>query len=271
MKTNYFKYDLFPQTGQPLATTLQASFLQLIQNNTQTVRLDGAYYSIHHISGDVFMFLKTNNTDIIKTIDRVNNNYQDITTLLQQNQDVAFASYIYISNRCIGYGSTLFGPKVGSFCKYYDNFFFNANNNRNIRVEPISKTVTPAQALQFAHMGRINVKLEPNSPFALREMTNFLGITAVDLTDVDSFEITIKPKHLKNIKDTISPTLNNLPAGIREMTIAAKQALGDQAIELHVATTGGIYDIVNPKGNTSIQAQMTTNFINNADLRAAGY
>ncbi|HDU3524056.1 hypothetical protein RAF81_19755 [Klebsiella quasipneumoniae subsp. similipneumoniae] len=102
-------------------------------------------------------------------------------------------------------------------------------------------------------------------------MTNFLGITAVDLTDVDSFEITIKPKHLKNIKDTISPTLNNLPAGIREMTIAAKQALGDQAIEIHVATTGGIYDIVNPKGNTSIQAQMTTNFINNADLRAAGY
>ncbi len=69
------------------------------------------------------MFLKTNNTDIIKTIDRVNNNYQDITALLQQNQDVAFASYIYISNRCIGYGSTLFGPKVGSFCKYYDNFF----------------------------------------------------------------------------------------------------------------------------------------------------
>ncbi len=46
------------------------------------------------------MFLKTNNTDIIKTIDRVNNNYQDITALLQQNQDVAFASYIYISNRC---------------------------------------------------------------------------------------------------------------------------------------------------------------------------
>ncbi|EFN9575690.1 hypothetical protein D3J83_25220, partial [Escherichia coli] len=89
--------------------------------------------------------------------------------------------------------------------------------------------------------------------------------------DVDSFEITIKPKHLKNIKDTISPTLNNLPAGIREMTIAAKQALGDQAIELHVATTGGIYDIVNKNANISIESQMVTNFINNADLRAAGY
>lgn len=271
MKTNYFTYDLFPQNGQPLVAPLSASFLQLIQTNRQTVRLDGSYYSIHHILRDVFMFLKTNNTDIIKTIDRVNNNYQDITALLQHNQDVAFASYIYISNRCIGYGSTLFGPKIGSFGKYYDNFFFNANNNRNIKFEPIRKTVTPAQALQYAHMGKVNVKLEPNSPFALREMTNFLGITAVDLNDVDSFEITIKPKHLKNIKDTIRPTLNNLPVGVREMTIAAKQALGDQAIEIHVATTGGIYDIVNTRTNISIQSQMETNFNNNADLRAAGY
>ncbi|HDK6220002.1 TPA: hypothetical protein M2P66_000071 [Klebsiella quasipneumoniae] len=271
MRTNYFKFDLFPSNGQPVVTSLNASFLQLIQANTQIALINGVYYSIHHVSGNVFMFLKTNNTDIIKTIDRANNQYQDISALLQQNQDIAFASYIYISQRCIGFGSTIYGPKIGAFSAYYDHFFFNTNNNRNIRFESIRKSVTPAQALQFAHMGKINVKLEASSPFAIRELTNFLGVTPVEFDDVDSFEIIIKPKHMKNIKDAIVPTLNNLPAGVREMTIAAKQALGDQAIELHVATTGGVYDIVNPKANIAIHLQMSTNFANNADLRASGY
>lgn len=271
MKTNYFSFNLFPQNRAGLANSISTSLSQVIQQGTQTVWLNNAFFSIHHLSGDVFMFLKTNNTDVIKTIDRVTNRYQDITALLQQNEDVAFASYVIASNNCIGFSSTLFGPKIGAFATYYDHHCYGANANSNIRFEPITKTITPAQALTFGHMGKINVRLENNSPFALRELTNFLGVTNLAFDDVDSFELIIKPKRAKNIRDTIVPTLTNLPAGIRDMTIAAKQAAGDQAVEIHIAASGCIYDIVNVRDPVSIDNQMTTNFTNNTDLRAAGY
>ncbi|MDZ5701885.1 hypothetical protein [Enterobacter ludwigii] len=271
MKTNYLKFDLYPRNGQALHATMKASLMQLIGQNNQTASLNGTYYSVHHISNDVFMFLKTNNTDIIKTIDRVNNSYQDISALLQANEEVAFASYFITKPTCIGFSSTIFGPKIGAFATYYDHYFFNANGGNNLRFEPISKTITPAQALAFPHMGKINVRLEKNSPFAIREMTNFLGVTALAFDDVDSFEIIIKPKRAKNIRDTIAPTLANMPQGIIDMTIAAKHAIGSQAEELHIAASGCVYDIVNTKSNTPLHLQMDTNFNQNADLRAAGY
>ncbi|MNG55923.1 hypothetical protein D3C79_139950 [compost metagenome] len=271
MKTNYFKYDLFPNNGQPLAVSIRNSLMLLIGGGNQTTRLNGSYYSIHHVSGDVFMFLKTNDTDIIKTIDRTNNSYQDIAAVLQANQEVAFASYLIAKPTCLGFGSTMFAPKIGAFAAFYDHFHFAGNSSRHLRFEPITKMITPAQALQFAHMGKINVKLEQNSPFALNQLTNFLGVTSIAFDDVDSFELVIKPKRMKNIKDTISPTLANMPAGVKEMTIAAKQAIGDQAVELHIATSGGIYDIVDRRSGTPIYAQMDNNFNNNTELRALGY
>jgi hypothetical protein len=271
MKTNYFFFDLYPQNGRALVSPIRNSLLNLIQNNRQTASLNGTYYSVHHISGDVFMFLKTNNTDVIKTIDRVTNSYQDITALLQANEEIAFASYVITKPSCIGFSSTLYGPKIGAFSTYYDSFHFNANNNNNLRFEPISKTVTPAQALQFAHMGKINVRLENTSPFAARQLTNFLGVTTLKFDDVESFELIIKPKRSKNIRDTIVPVLTNMPQGIRDLTIAAKNAAGEQAVELHIAASGCICDIVNIRSNTPLQNQMEDNFNNNNDLRIAGY
>lgn len=271
MRTNYFKYDLYPQNGNALHLPMNAAFTQLINSNNQLANINGTYYSIHHISGDVFMFLKANNTDIIKTIDRASHHYQDISAILQANEEIAFASYVVIKPRCVGFSSTIYGPKIGAFATYYDHYFFNSNNSNNLRFEPISKTVTPAQALQFAHMGKINVRLENNSLFAARQLTNFLGVTQLQFDDVESFELVIKPKRSKNIRDTIVPTLTNLPLGIRDLTIAAKQAAGDQAVELHIAASGCIYDLVNVRGNTPIYTQMETNFNKNADLRTAGY
>lgn len=271
MKTNYLKFDLYPQNGLALNSFISASLLQLIGQNNQTVSINGSYYSVHHIANDVFMFLKTNNTDIIKTINRVNNSYQDISALLQANEEVAFASYFITSPTCIGFSSTLYGPKIGAFATYYDHYFFNINGGNNIRFEPITKTITPAQALAFPHMGKINVRLEKNSPFAIREMTNFLGVTAVAFDDVDSFEIVIKPKRARNIKNTIAPTLVNMPQGIIDMTIAAKHAIGEQAEELHIAASGCIHDIINPKSQIPLHVQMSDNFTQNTDLRAAGY
>ncbi|WP_312311809.1 hypothetical protein [Atlantibacter sp.] len=271
MRTNYFKFDLFPQNGNALALPMNMAFRQLINNNNQLANINGTYYSIHHVNGDVFMFLKANNTDIIKTIDRANNRYQDISAILQANEEVAFASYAIIKPRCIGFSSTIYGPKIGAFATYYDHYFFNANANNNLRFEPISKTITPAQALHFAHMGKINVRLENNSLFAARQLTNFLGVTQLEFDDVESFELVIKPKRSKNIRDTIVPTLTNLPQGVRDLTIAAKQAAGDQAVELHIAASGCIYDMVNVRGNSPLYTQMNDNFNNNADLRAAGF
>lgn len=271
MRTNYLKFDLFPQNGRALASSLGQALNSLIRANNQTRFINGAYYSIHHIAQDVFMFLKTNNTDIIKTIDRNTNSYQDISALLHANEDVAFASYLIVSPNCIGFSSTIYGPKIGAFSTFYDECFFATNNNNNIRFQPITKTITPAQALQYAYMGKINVSLEKTSPFAVRELTNFLGVTSLAFDDVESFEIIIKPKRLKNIKDTITPTLNNLPAGVIDLTIAAKQAIGDQAVELHIATSGTIYDIVTTRAGVPLHMQMIDNFTHNADLRAAGY
>ncbi|WP_210451904.1 hypothetical protein [Pantoea ananatis] len=271
MKTNYFKFDLFPQNGRPLFSQIRNSLIQLSGPNVQSALINGSYYSVHHVSRDVFIFLKTNDTDVLKTINRTTNSYQDISNLLQANEEVAFASYIIAKPNCIGFSSTIYGPKIGAFATFYDHHFFNSNNNNNLRFEIISKTITPAQALGFAHIGKINVKLEATSPFAIRELTNFLGVTPVELNDVDSFEITIKPKRAQNIRDTIVPTLTNLPQGLIDMTLAAKRAIGDQVEELHITTSGCISDLINPRAQIAVHTQMDNNFNNNNDLRLAGY
>ncbi|POU47054.1 hypothetical protein C3401_26045, partial [Serratia sp. SSNIH4] len=160
MKTNYFTHRLFPSDGSVICEPLKTSFDNMIRNNQNTATMSGEYFVIQHVGGDVYTFIKTNSRDVFRKLDLSNNICVDLSQILTANEKIAFASFFIVKNNLIGFSNTLYSPRIGKLAEIYDLVMLARNNNHNINFEPIANQVTEQEVLNYAHVGRITMKLD---------------------------------------------------------------------------------------------------------------
>lgn len=269
MKTNYFKHKLFPVDGTSICESLQTSINSMISNGNNTATIDGEYYVIQHVAHDVYSFVKTNSKDVFRKLDVTNNTCVDFSQILRANEKIAFASFFILKGELIGFCNSLYSPRIKKLAEIYDRVMLQRNNNHNINFEPITNDITEQDVLSYAHVGKITMKME-KSPNILSGLSTFFS-TNVNYDDVDSFEIKIIPKRAKDIKDTFSGLMQQIPREVTSIAVTAKESIGDIASDLNVIMSNTVFDITRDSSTTDISDQMEDNYRNNSTLRSLGY
>lgn len=269
MKTNYFTHRLFPADGAVIFEPLKTSFDNLIRNSNNTATMDGEYYMVEHIAGDVYTFIRTNSKEVFRKLDTSNNICVDLSNILNANEKIAFASFFILKGDLVGFSNTLFSPRIGKLASFYDLKLQAMNNNHNINFTPVTNNVTQQEVLNYAHVGKITMKMDKSQGVLGGFATLFQGNVRYD--DVDSFEIKIIPKRAKDIKDTFGDLMNGLPQAVTSVAVSAKEHIGDVATDLNVITSNTVYDMVDINSRFDINTQMENNYNNNNTLRALGF
>lgn len=269
MKTNYFTHRLFPSDGAVICEPLKTSFDNMIATNRNTATLANEYHVIQHVSGDVYTFIKTNSRDVFRKLDTSSNICVDLSNILNQHEKIAFASFFILKGDVMGFSNTLYSPRVGKLAEIYDAAMYSRNGNHNINFEPITNIVTEQDVMNYAHVGKITMKMEKSQGIIGGLGTLFSGNVRYD--DVDSFEIKIIPKRAKDIKDTFAGLMQAKPQEVSSVAVSAKEHIGDVATDLNVIMSNTVYDFVNPNDATTIEVQMERNYNNNTTLRSLGY
>lgn len=269
MKTNYFTHKLFPVDGTVICEPLKTTFDNLIQNSQNTATMDGEYYVLQLVAGDVYTLIRTNSRDVFRKLDVNSNICVDLSQVLNANEKVAFASFFIVKNDLIGFGNSLHSPRISKLAQFYDLKMRVRNTNHDLNFQPITNNVTQQDVMNFAHVGKIMLKMDKSQNVMGKISTLFAGNVRYD--DVDSFEIRIIPKRSKDIKQTFSNVMNGLPQEVTSVAVSAKEQIGDVATDLNVILSNTVYDFVDVNSQTSIDAQMLTNYNNNNTLRTLGY
>ncbi|WP_368868658.1 MULTISPECIES: hypothetical protein [Proteus] len=267
MKTNYFTYRYLPVDGYVPSESLKDTIDSMISSGNNTANMAGEYYVIQPVAGDVYSLIKTNSKDVFRKLDIRSNSCVELSSILNADEKIAFASFFILKRNLIGYSNTLNSPRIKRLGDMYDSFMFARNSNHNINFQPVTKDVSVQEVMGFSHVGRITMKVEKNQSIIDGFATFFSSEVKYD--DVDSFEIRIIPKRGKDIKDTFSDVMNGLPDDVRSVAISAKESIGDISSDLNVISSNTVYDIV--RDTRLVASEMEDNYNNNTILRSKGY
>lgn len=269
MKTNYFTHRLFPVDGTVICESLKTSFDNIISSNINTLSMDGEYYLVQRVAGDVYTLIKTNSRDVFRRLDTSSNTFSDLSNILGANEKIAFASFFILKGDLIGFSNSLFSPRIGKLASFYDSKMLMSNNNHNLNFTPITNNITEQEVLTYDHVGKITMKMDKSQSVIGGLSSLFNGVVNYD--DVDSFEIKIVPKRSKDIKNTFSEVMRGLPSSVTSIAVSAKEHIGDVATDLNVITANTVHNIIDINSRTDINTQMENNYANNTILRNLGY
>lgn len=197
----------------------------------------------------LFTFVNTRDNDIIKAIDSGTLSCDDIHERLSRDESVGFASYFFIGMPYYAFASTLKGPKNNSFVDFVNDILCSQGIERYKFVsEAMMTTTTKNEAIALPFIGRTRVDVDPSNSFG-QAIAGFLGLG--NSNEVDSFEVTIKPKPRRNLKHSGTDFIENIQEqGLKKFVIRAKHDLEEQLSDFFVTTQGAVYDTFD-KGSES--------------------
>lgn len=208
-------------------------------------------------SQNLYLFLMTRTNEIIKKINSTNLTVSEIYDVLQQDERLGFASYVFIKDSYLGFASTVMAPKFGSFGEFVDDVFNAVGlGGYEFVLHPLLQQSTRGEAMSMGIMGRTRVQVnKENSVFD--DIRNSFGATPEDFVDVDSMEIIIKPRSRANISSAIAKVITNLPnEGVDRFVVRAKEEAGDQLLDVYLEGKGRVSDTIKRENEQSLHAQI---------------
>lgn len=201
------------------------------------------YYFIFHIIGNIYLFIMTKSKEIIKTIDSEKVDYADVYEKLQTNQMLGFASYIYVSNACIGVATTVLGPKDRQLAEFVNLLIGKIGKADYLfKMMPLPSKANRSDVMKMSVVGRTVVSVSPENNLA-KQFLEFIGKR--DYSNLDAFEIIIKPKRGHEINDLINGVDEKLGEdGINRYVIRARDGLATALTDYYVIGTGYVSDSI---------------------------
>lgn len=184
-----------------------------------------------------YLFLKTKDTEIIKTINRQDIKVEEIATRLMSNESVGFASYVYIDDCFLGFSSTQLAPTVSAFASFLNTIFYKIGLlSHKVHISPLVTQITRKEALKMSFIGTSSIKVNSSSRI-FRDLGEVVGIFDENIDDLDSFEVIIRPKPSKNLGQALQPLINQPSNGIERFHIRAKAELHDRMTDFRIESS----------------------------------
>lgn len=274
MKVSYYGYCLKnEETNEKMRLDLSSLLknycgLDNVEFKNTFTHQDEHLYLMYENS-NVFLFLITRSSELIRTINTSNLSVAEVKDLLASGEALGFASYILIKENCFGFGSTLMAPKANLFIKYVDDLLCRLKvDGWRFSVEAILHQATRADALLMPFIGKATISIEKDNKVA-QAFIGSLGLSPEETTDIDGFEIEIRPKTRKNIREAVSKLINVAEDdGVKRMTIRAKEELDSHLTDYYLVGKGHISDSLDKSNPIKIVGLLNEKYDNNRNLHA---
>ncbi|MDN3697789.1 hypothetical protein QWY97_10570, partial [Vibrio cortegadensis] len=227
----------------------------------------GEHLYLFPVHGDVFMFVMTRSSDIIRKVNTREITVEQIRDLLGEDNQLGFASYVLITENCFGFGSTLLAPKSDVFIEFINTIFISLGIV-NWKLIPFALThqATRAEAMEMSIIGTTVIEISKENTFA-EDFLRQLGMTTEETHNLEGFELTFKPRSRQNIKPVITNVLQQVPDdGITKLIIKAKNEVSGHMTDLYLVNSGILQDDVNNSSDLAIARNMVTKKTNNTLL-----
>lgn len=199
------------------------------------------------VTNNFYLFVITRSDEIIKKVksDNAGVSVNEIYNLLQTGENIGFASYLYVDRYYFAFASKMLSPKSTVFANFVNNIFFELGiTDYSFDVHPFLQQSTREQVLTMPFIGRSTIQINKDHSLGER-FKEIFGATVQDFSDIESFEIVIKPKRGRDIKEAVTKALAVIPDnGLRSMVIKAKEELEGNLKDLYIISEGAISDIV---------------------------
>jgi hypothetical protein len=193
---------------------------------------------------DLFLFLKTKDTEIVKTIDKQNISVEEISSRLALNESIGFVSYIMVKSNYIAFASTQLAPSVTAFTSLVNELLTRLNCHAyQFRLNAFTEKLSRGDALKMDFIGSTAIEVNSDSSFFSR-IAEVFGATPSDLEDLGTFEVILKPKSRQNIKNISQHLINADNQGIDKLTIRAKNEIADKLTDFRIEGLGIVHDIL---------------------------
>jgi len=268
MKLNYFGYSIENGTNHKKHLMDIRPFLNAFctYNNTtykNTFRHNGEMVFLLKSSKNLYLFLITRNSDIIKSINSTDHSIGEIYDKLSNNEMLGFASYIYVESSFFGYASTQMSPKNTAFVGFVNNVFKSLQLHYSFIANPLLQQSSRQEVMSMPFVGRSVIQVSKENSF-FDDIKNAVGGTNEEFSDVDSFEITLKPRSRKNIEAAVKKVITAVPdLGLDKMLVRAKEEVHEGLVDLYLAGQGIVSDNISTKNELELTTEITQKVTSN--------
>lgn len=240
-----------------------------------------AFKNKFHISGenqylfkeseDLFVFVQTRSEDLIKKIDSSDISIDDIRSTLESTENIGFASYIYIKDSYIAYGSTYLAPKVNIFSNFV-NLLMNELGIKNYEfsLALFEKSSTREKILNAPFIGKSTFQVLPEHSFFklfTKNIKETITAKVNDFEDLECIEITIRPKKRKDVKEIAQTLLENIPDDkLLKAVFRAREDINSNLLDLHLIQNSKVTDTIDLKSKKTVTEQIKEKIENNKSL-----
>lgn len=207
-------------------------------------------------SPEVYFLILTRNNEIIKAINDTDLTIQDIRQKITADERLGVGSFIYVgreeNRNYIAFAGQLLSPRINRFWDYINEYLEKKElNNYKVIGSPLIATASLSEVLEMDFWGKTTIQIEMGYSRA-GLIRQFFGIGDGEYRDIESIEISIKPKRRQNIKPSLRGFLSQIGGeGIDKLIMKAKEDVGDSLTELYVIGQGALWDSINPSEKTS--------------------
>lgn len=273
MKVNYFGYSLKNTvSGKNILFDLKLFLKEFCKLDFPKFKNgfshnDEKLYLLHTV-GDSYLFLMTRSNELIRKVNTNDITVSEIKNLLDQNEQLGFASYLLFKENVFGFASTLLAPKVDIFTKYINDLLEALGITEWTFVpQALLYQATKEEALKFEYIGRTTIELSKENSF-IKDILATINADSSDTIDLDGIEIIIKPKVRKNIKNTVDKFLNKIPDdGVEKMIMKARSEGVSQMTDLYIVGRGAISDSIDKSKEPKIPDLLEEKFQKNKYLK----
>lgn len=273
MKVNYYGYALHDREHRvQFLHDIRPFVDQFCAYNNPTFKqsftLRGEYVYLTKVREDSYLFLMTRSNEIIKRISSTDLSVSDLYDLLDHGEQLGFTSYVYLQDSYFGFAATMMAPRFRSFSVFMSDLLDRVGLGRyEFKAHPLMTQGSRMDALRMEYLGRSVVQVTQESTLFETVRAAVKG-TVPEFSDVDAFEIIIKPRRTKNIKPAISRFIKELPDdGLDKMMLRAKEELGEQTFDLYIAGKGIVYDELKKGGDHELLGAIVKKASENEELQ----
>jgi len=184
----------------------------------------------------------TRDSEKFKRINTSNLSIGEIQNLLGHDEKIGFASYVTMRKNFFGFASASFSPKFDTFCNMVNSLLsLTGNGSWEFCVHPLVYQATRDEAVRMNYIGKTTIEVSgENSLF--HDFVNFISASD-DVGELDSLEITLKPKKGRSIKPVVEKLVEATSnEGVEKLTIKAKNDAMSAMIDLYVVGRGVLSD-----------------------------
>jgi len=183
----------------------------------------------------------TRDSEKFKRINTASLDIGEIQKLLGQDEKIGFASYLIIKPHFFGFASSSLSPKFDSFCSMVNRLLIlTGNGSWRFCIKPLVHQATKEEAIAMNYIGKTTIEVSHGNSLT-RSFMSFLGCD--DCTDLDSLEITLKPKKNRSIKRLVEKVVDCADDdGIEKLTMKAQNDAGAAMLDLYIVGRGVLSD-----------------------------